>query len=688
MSFFDPSSIAVIGASATEGKVGHDVLKNLVTQGYAGSLYPVNPKGGEILGKQAYATITEVPSEVEMAIIVTPAPTVLDLAKECGEKKVKTLVVITAGFREMGTEDGKQREEALAAIAKQYGMRLVGANCLGMLRPSLKMNASFAKNLPAQGGIALVSQSGALAVAIMDAAPTVGMGFSVVISIGNKTAMDECDYLEACLEDPQTHVIGMYLESINNGERFREIAGRVTKEKHVVLLKSGTSEHGRKAVSSHTGALAGSDAAITAVCRQTGIRRAEDAGEFIDMLQALCLEPPLQSPGIAVVTNAGGPGILATDAAELHDLRLPSLAPRTVDTLKAGLPPAASTKNPVDVLGDADAQRYALALESCFDDPNVEGIAVLMTPQVMTPCAEIAEQVVTIARKFPLMPVTACFMGGESVRAAQQRLAAAGIPFFETPERAVRALRALRGKKRTERLDVPSSINEQRAIQAQCIVRGHTGQLPPELAEQLCELYGMPLPKSMVARTADEAAEFAKTLGKPLIAKVSAKEILHKTDVGGVRANLQTNEAVRAAFDDIMATVKKNVPGAAIDGVLVQQFLPAGNEFIVGGLRDAAFGPLVLIGLGGIYTELFRDSTTRLAPITEADGYAMLQELTSWKLLLGMRGAAQSDIDGLVRLACAVSSLMTECPEIRELDLNPVIVRSEGIAVADIKVVL
>lgn len=688
MSLFDPASIAVIGASATPGKVGHDILKNLLTQGYTGGVFPVNPKGGEILGARAYATIAEIPQPVEMAIIVTPAPTVVALARECGEKGVRTLVVISAGFKEVGTAEGKAMEEALALTARQYGMRLVGANCLGLLRPSLRMNASFAKELPPNGRIALISQSGALAVAMMDGAAQMGMGFSAVVSIGNKTACDECDYLEACMEDAQTSVIGMYLESINDGARFRSVAARVAQHKHVVLLKAGTSAHGQLAVSSHTGALAGSDAAITAVCRQTGIHRVRDYAEFTDTLRALCLEPPLQSHRIAIVTNAGGPGILATDAAERHRLSLPALAPRSVEILRAGLPGAASTKNPVDVLGDADADRYALAVEACFDDPSIDGVTVLMTPQVMTPCEEIARRIVQIARKFPLFPVTASFVGGESVRGAIDILTRAEIPCFDTPERAVRAMGSLLSAKAAPREDAPPAPDAQRALKAKSIIAGKSGQLSAQDTARLCDLYALPIPKSALAGTADDAAALAADMGFPVIAKVSARDILHKTDVGGVRANLRTAADVRTAFDDIMAAVTTRCPSTPIDGVQVQQFLPAGNEFIVGGVRDAAFGHVVLVGLGGIYTELFRDTSTRLAPVSERDGYAMLQELTAWRLLLGMRGAAQDDIDGLVRVVCAVSAMLTECPDIRELDMNPVIVRPDGIHVADAKIVV
>ena len=444
MSLLSHSSIAVIGASAQAGKVGHDILKNLVTQGYEGKVFPVNPKGGEILGQQAFLKVGDIPVAVDMAVIVTPAATVRGLMAECAAKQVKTVVVITAGFGETGTEQGKLEEEAIGNIAKEHGMQLVGVNCLGLLRPALKMNASFAKELPAAGGVALISQSGALAVALMDKAQDLNLGFSLVVSIGNKTIMDECDYLKACADDPETHVIGLYLESIKDGQRFRTLAAEVAKTKPIVLLKSGTSAHGMKAISSHTGALAGSDSAVDALCRQTGIQRARNAGEFMDSLRMLSQQPPLLSRRIAVITNAGGPGILATDAAEKAGLDLASLSKAQEDKLRLQLPPAASTKNPIDVLGDAGADRYGAALDACGLDPNIDGLVLLLTPQVMTPCEDIAKAIVQITRKFPLMPVTACFMGGKTVAAAKAYLDAEGIPTFETPEQAIAAIARMR----------------------------------------------------------------------------------------------------------------------------------------------------------------------------------------------------------------------------------------------------
>ncbi len=684
MSLLSPSSVAVIGASPVEGKVGHDVLNNLLTQGYGGTVYPINPKYPEILGTKAYSTMAALPTIPDLTVIVTPAATVAGLISECADKGAKNICVISAGFHELGTEEGEAREQELKRLATSYGLKLVGVNCLGLLRPSIGLNASFAKDLPPTGNVALLSQSGALAVALMDAAPGLGLGFSSVVSLGNKTALDECDFLEMLEEDAATTVVGLYLESIPRGKRFREICARLSPKKPIVLLKAGTSQTGQRAISSHTGSLAGSDAAVEALCIQSGIRRAATVADFTDLLRVLSAEPPLVSPNIAVITNAGGPGILATDAAEKLGLTLPTLDPKTVAKLKESLPEAASSKNPVDVLGDAGADRYAAALAAVAVDPNVDGIAVLLTPQVMTPAADIAEEIRKITRATSLLPIVAGFMGGEGAAAGRTALDAAGIPNFETPERAVAALASLRPRQAA--MPEPAAASP---------LAGHAQHLLPEKGlvseertSELLSVYNLPAPRGQVAKTAADAARIAREIGLPVIAKISSPDLPHKTDVGGVRANLKTEEEVEAAFEQIMHDVKEHAPQARLRGVLVQQFLPVGNEFIVGGVRDPAFGPMVMVGLGGIYTELFRDSAFRLCPVSERDAYAMLESLKAWKLLLGMRGKAQSDIDALAQVVMSVSRLLVDCPQIAELDLNPVLVSEKGVVIADAKVMV
>ncbi|MDA1209018.1 MAG: acetate--CoA ligase family protein [bacterium] len=686
MPTFEPKSVAVIGASASEHKVGHMILRNLVDQGFTGDIYPINPKGGEILGETVYTSLGDITGDIEMAVVVTPAPTVTAVARECGEKGVKWLVVITAGFSEVHTDDGKKMEDELVKIAKKYSMNLVGPNCLGVLRPSVKMNASFAKDMPLDGNIALVSQSGAMAVALMDSSTPLHIGYSLVLSIGNKSAMDESDYLELCEKDEKTKVIGMYLESIKDGQRFIDVASRVSKTKHIVLLKSGVSEHGKKAASSHTGALAGSDGAIQAACVQACIHRAHTSEQFLGLLRTFSTQPALLSPNIAVITNAGGPGILATDAAEIAGLKMPALDKKIESTLRESLPSSASTVNPIDVIGDALEDRYIAALDACSKDPSIDGIAVILTPQVMTPCTKIAEAVINSAKKSSLMPIVTSFMGGETVEEATDLLAKNGVPNFDTPERAVAALGSLKID-RTQN-PKPKTQNPKRSAQANTILKGNSGLLDQSVTEQLLALYDIPLPHQGLARNKQEARVLAEKIGYPVIAKIMSPQIIHKTDVGGIRGNLQNEDDLCAAFQDILRNAEVHMPDATIEGVLVQKFLPVGNEFILGGLRDPSFGPMVMVGLGGIYTELFADAVFRIAPIDEREGYKMLQELKSWKLLLGMRGQLQSDIEGVVQALVALSELMEECPSISEIDFNPILVSSEGVIFADAKIVI
>lgn len=685
----EPTTIAVIGASAEEKKLGHYILKNLLTQGFAGTVYPVNPKHEQLMGVQAYASVEAIPGTVDMAVVVTPASTVHDVAESCGKKGVKTLVVISAGFGELGTEEAHEREQRLLDIVRKHGMSMVGPNCLGVLRPSIGLNASFAVQAGNPGNIALISQSGAMAVALMDTAATLSMGYSLVASIGNKTDLDECDFLQVCERDEKTSAIGLYLESIKDGPRFAEIARRVSATKPIVLIKSGVSKRGSMAVSSHTGALAGSSASIDALCLQAGIHRAKSTGEFLDLLRTLATQPALLSSNIAIVTNAGGPGVLATDAAEREGLVLASLTNNTKDTLRPKLPAAASVANPVDVLGDALADRYTAAIGACAQDPEVDGIVALLTPQVMTPCADVAAAIVKTSQAHPLVPVVAAFMGNDSVAEARAILGRGDVPHFPTPEDAVRALKALASKAPVAtHAPIEEADAGKRRNAALAIVRGKTGLLPEEIVEELLALYNLPVPDQAVARSVAEAVQHAQAIGYPVIAKISSPDILHKTDIGGVRANLKTATDVENAYKDILANCAKHQPTAGIHGVLIQSFQPLGNEFIIGALRDPAFGPLVMVGLGGIYTELFNDTSFRLAPVSEQQAYSMLQELQSWKLLLGMRGKAQADIVELARTIVAISQLAADCTHIKELDVNPVLVHENGVIIADAKIVI
>jgi len=688
VSLLYPDSIAVIGASADERKVGHMILKNLLTQGYRGGVYPVNAKGGTILGKEVFTAIGNIHAPVDLAIIATPAEIAEALAEECGKKGVSSLIIISSGFGETGKE-GRVREENLARIAKHYDMRLVGPNCLGLMRPSIQMNASFGGRLPPPGNVAFLSQSGAIGDAFLDRAEFIGLRLSLFLSMGNKAAMDECDFLELCAEDPETKVIGLYVEDIRDGRRFLRIARHVGSAKPIILLKGGTTERGRRAVTSHTGALAGSEAAINAICAQANIDRAATTEEFLNLLRTVSQQSPLSSPHIAIITNAGGPGVLAADAAEREGLILASLTPEHEAELSALLPHAASIHNPFDVLGDALADRYESALTIIERDPNIDGAVVILTPQSMTPVKEIAEMLVNMKMLHPLFPFVACFMGEERVREAITLLHAHGIPNFSSPETALHILASLQSRERNGAPLKEASLNEKRAAKAMQILNGaKPGLLNEERTEQLFALYDISLPHSHIATTADEAVRLAGEIGYPVTAKVSSPDILHKMDMGGVIVNLMDERQVRGAFADIKSKAKKNAPKASVAGVLIQQSLPPGNEFIVGALKDRSAGHLVMAGLGGIYTELFKDAAFRVAPISQEEAYPMLTTLKSWKLLLGMRGKAALDVDALAGLVSTISLLVAECPVIGEIDLNPVLVNEKGFVILDAKVVM
>ncbi len=684
----EPKSVALIGASDDEAKLGCSILKNLLEGSYKGEIFPVNPKHKEMMGKRCFAAIEDIPETIDLAVIVTPAMTVSGIAEECGKKKVKTLVVISAGFGELGTDEGRAREAELKTIVTKYKMSLVGPNCLGILRPSIGLNASFAATPSKAGSIALISQSGAMAVALLDRSEETDLAFSLVASIGNKAAMNESDFLEICEKDSNTTVIGLYLESIQDGVRFIDTAKRISPKKSIVLLKAGISKRGAKAVSSHTGALAGSSAALDAGCVAAGIHRALSTEEFLGLLSVLNGEPALLSSNIAVITNAGGPGVLATDAAEREKLTLADLDPKTSAALKSALPEAASIGNPVDVLGDAKAKRYAAALEACASDPEVDGIVAILTPQVMTPCEDIARTIIATKKNHRLLPIIPCFMGGPHLQEARALFSKTGLPCFGSPEEAMHAMASLLIKPKHSSVTVNDDCDDDRSSEASAILKGRHGLLQEELTEDLFQLYDLPTPDQAIAHSASEAAEIAGEIGYPVIAKVSSPEILHKTDIGGVRTNLKNERDVKEAYDEILRNCGKAMPSAGIRGILIQQFLPIGSEFIIGGIRDANFGPLVMVGLGGIYTELFRDTCFSLAPVSEEKAYEMLSSLQSWRLLLGMRGKGALDIESLAGAIVNVSAMMHDCPNISEIDLNPVLVSKDRIIVADAKVML
>ena len=679
--FFNPRSVAVIGASRSKEKLGHGVLANLIKYGYPGQIYPINPKADEILGLKCYPSVLDVPGPIDLAIVVIPAQFVAAVLEECGQKGVKGVVIISAGFREAGRE-GVKRERKIVDIAKRYKMRLVGPNCLGIIDTVCPLNASFAAGMPPKGTIAFMSQSGALCTAILDWALAAGIGFSHFVSLGNKADVAEVDLLEAWENDPHSNVILTYIEGLPAGRKFMEVARRVTRRIPVIAVKAGTTSAGSRAVSSHTGSLAGSERAYEAAFRQSGVLRAESIQHLFDYSLAFAYQPVLRGKRIAIVTNAGGPGVMATDALEREGLSLASLSRDTIEFLRTHLPPAANIYNPVDVLGDALADRYGLALEAVLKDKNVDGVIVILTPQVMTKIEETARLVGEIAARYD-KPVLGCFMGEAKVSAGIKILNEHKIPNYPFPERAVGAMRAMMDYRRW--LERPPLKVEEfevdrekvKEIFAQVRAEGRVTIGDAE-AREIMQAYGIPIPQSKLARTPEEAVEIAEEIGYPVVMKVASPDILHKTDIGGVKLNIASATDVRDAFDLLVYRATRFMPDAEIWGCLVQEMVKEAKEVIVGMNRDPQFGPLVMFGLGGIYVEALRDVSFRIAPFSRQEAEEMIREIRSYELLKGVRGERPADIAAIVDCLLRVSQLATDFPEIVELDINPLMVKEAG----------
>jgi acetyl coenzyme A synthetase (ADP forming)-like protein len=692
-SFFEPQSVAIVGASRDPEKLGYAVLANLKEGGYPGKLYPVNPKADEILDLKAYPSVLEIPDPVELAVIVIPYKFVPAVLEQCGQKEIPAVVVISAGFREAGRE-GLERERELIEIAARYNMRLIGPNCLGVIDTGTPLNASFAAGMPPGGPIAFMSQSGALGTAVLDMAMAGRIGFSKFVSLGNKADVSEIDLLGAWGGDPGSRVILIYVEGVPDGQKFIEVARRVTRDKPVVAIKSGVTASGSRAVSSHTGSLAGSEAAYKAAFRQAGVIRATSMERVFDYARAFAYQPLLKGDRIGIVTNAGGPGILATDALEHAGLEIPRLSRETTMALSDYLPGAASAANPVDVLGDALADRYEYAVRLVLDDSNVDGLIVIVTPQAMTEIEETAHAVGQMAQQAD-KPVLACFMGEARIDAGVDVLWQYGVPNYPFPERAAAALAAMseyrieRGRPLYEAEACVTCIPRVRELFDQVRAEGRVSIGDAE-AWTVLESYGFSVPKSRLAKTPEEAIEIAEEIGYPVVMKIASPDILHKTDVGGVRLNLRSPDDVRDSFDLMVYRAERYVPDAQIWGCQVQQMVSGGREILLGMSRDPQFGPLVAFGLGGIYVEALKDVSFRIAPFSRREADEMIREIRSYPLLEGVRGEQPADHEAMVDALLRISQLVTDFPEIVELDVNPLMVfeRGRGAIAIDMRLVL
>jgi acetyltransferase len=690
---FTPKSVAVIGASPDPSRLGNRVLKNILDNDYAGAVYPIHPTAPAVLERTAYPSVLAVPDPIDLAVIVIPAQHVLSVVDECGRKGVKGLVVISAGFKEVGGA-GKDLERELTERVHEYGMRMVGPNCLGIIDTISNLNASFAALMPEDGNIAFMSQSGAMCTAILDWSKPRGIGFSRFVSLGNKADVDEVALLRAWNHDEHSKVILAYLESITDGPGFIAAAREVTKQTPVVAIKSGTTAAGTRAASSHTGSLAGSESAYEAAFAQSGILRARTMSELFDLALLFAYQPLIRGNRLAIVTNAGGPGIIATDVVERSGMQMASFAAETIERLRAQLPAEANVFNPIDVIGDATSARYRIALEAALADPNVDGVVVLLTPQAQSDLIETVEAIVELSRG-QAKPVTTSFMGGYSLGPALELLNEHRIPNYLFPERAVQSLAAMyrqytwseRPEPQYRTFDVDRERVRKLFAEVRAAGRVELGEIE---AREVIEAYGMRLPQSHLARSPDEAAQIAAKIGFPVVMKISSPDILHKSDIGGVKVGIADATQARDTFELIEYRARKYSPDARIWGVLVQEMVRKGREVLVGVSRDPQFGPLVGVGMGGIYVEVLKDIAFRLAPISAQEVREQLRSIRTFPLLAGVRGEAPADIAAIEETVLRVNQLVTDFPEIVEMDINPLVVHNdgEGAIVLDARIIL
>jgi len=681
-SFFNPKSVAIVGASRQKGKVGYEILSNMIEAGYKGKVFAVNPNADTIEGLKCFPDLQSIGQIPDLVIIVVPAGVVPVVMEQCATVGVKSVVVITAGFREVGTE-GRQLEDQVIQIAKQAGIRVIGPNCLGVIVPANKLNASFGGDLPGTGAIGYLSQSGALLAAILDMANASGIGFSKLVSIGNKADVNELDIIKALATDADTKVIAGYLESISDGNDFVNQAERISHDKPILLMKSGGTEAGAKAASSHTGSLAGSEVAYECMFERAGVVRCGSIKEQFDYAQAFANQPLPAGPRVAVITNAGGPGIMAADAIERQGLAFAKLADKTISGLSSRLPAAANLHNPIDVLGDALADRYEFALSVVLDDASVDIVLVLLTPQAMTDATATAQAVVKIAHQKPKKPILACFLGATKIAEAIRILREGKIPQYDSPESAVATIKMMadyvRWRARPKRVVKLFGVNRRKV---ENIIERHLRQGIYEIGEveskEILEAYGFVTPKGSIATTPDQAVNIAGQLGYPVVLKIWSPDILHKSDVGGVKLGLSSDQEVKDAFDLMMYRIPKKRPDAKILGVLVQEMCKKGREVILGMNRDPHFGPLMMFGMGGIMVEVLKDVAFYLAPLTAEEAKQMLMSTKTYQMLKGVRGQEGVDIEKIAEGLQRLSQLVTEFPQIQEMDINPYMVGPEG----------
>ncbi len=693
-SIFYPKSIAIVGASTEVGHVGNDIVKNLIHQGYKGRIYPVNPKAFNLYKLKCYSNILEIKSKVDLAVVVVPSGIVPTVLQEIAKKKVPGVIVISAGFKEVGNFD---LENQVREICQKNNIALVGPNCLGVINPEIKMNASFATIMPPTGNIAFISQSGALCTAILDYAQKLDIGFSKFVSVGNKALLSEDQLFDYLAKDKKTKVVAMYVEQLTNAPALIKAARKLTHGKNpkpIIAIKSGRTSAGASASASHTGALAGNDAAYEALFAQAGIIRVETIQELFDYLRVFTHNELPKGDRVAIITNAGGPGVLTTDTVILKGLKLAPISEKTTAELKKHLPLFANFKNPIDVLGDARADRYEAAINILEKDKNVDSILVILTPQSVTEFSKTAQAIVN-AKKKSKKPIVASFMGGQLVNLGVKILRSHGVSTFNFPESAASALSALTDfkfieKEKSNPKFIFKNTNKKAIAKIFEEAKEHKKVFFPEIDSlPILNHYGFTTLITHTATTADEAKEIVERIDKKVAMKIISPDILHKTDSGGVMLNVTPSQAY-TSFKEIISRVKKNLPSAKIEGVLITEMVKEkGVEMILGAVKDSGLGHTIMVGLGGVYVEVFKDVAFGLAPLSANDVQKMINKLKSKKILDGAREQAVLDTQALINCVGRLSQLLMDFPNIKELDINPLLVlpKGHGVRVLDARIV-
>jgi len=681
--FLSPKSIAIIGASDKRGSVGATITSNIMN-GFKGTVFPVSPSRPTVFYKTAYKSVLDIPKPVDLAVIVINNLLVASVLEECGKKKVRGVIIITAGFKEVD-EEGAKREQQIKDIAKKYNIQIIGPNCLGVMNldPKTMMNSTFLKVTPKSGKIALVSQSGAICAALVEDASAQGIGFSAVISMGNKAAMNEVDILKILANHNQTKVIVMYLEDMGDGQEFLKVCKNITKKlkKPVLVLKSGRSPEGAKAAMSHTGALMGSDEIYDALLKQSGAIRVDTMEELFDYATAFSKQPLPSDGELVIVSNAGGPAIISTDACSRLGIKMAN-----IDSIRskidAVIPPWGSSRNPIDIVGDADFNRFSNVLERVLTHPNVGSVISMCTPSGTLNYDKLANVIVAMSKKYK-KTMLASLMGLDEGITNREILAAGDVPYYTYAEGAIRTLGAMlkfsNWIKSSEGKITPFKVDK---LKAKKIFDKAKKEKRPNLLEeegqQVLKAYGLPLPQSALAKTEADAIKIAKQIGYPVVMKIASPQIIHKSDAGGVKVNLTNDAEIKSAFKTIIANAKKYNKNAEIKGVLIVEMVKGGKEMIIGSKLESGFGPVIMLGMGGIYVEVLKDVTFKLAPVTNKEADDMIASIKTQKLLQGVRGEKPSDIAKLSECIQRLSQLVTDFKEIKELDMNPVLVMEKG----------